>query len=57
MRKRYKSKLQSCGLCKPHKRGWEHRWKGKDMQLVEDAEREMHLALRHQQKVSPLFGG
>lgn len=26
MRKRYKIKARSCGLCKPHKRGWSHRY-------------------------------
>lgn len=25
MRKRLKNKRRSCGLCKPHKRGWEDR--------------------------------
>lgn len=46
MRKRYKLKLRSCGLCKPHKRGWDHRWKAKELQLVEFAEREVRSSLR-----------
>jgi hypothetical protein len=47
MRKRFKLKVRSCGICKPHKRGWDHRWKAKDLQLVELAEREMHSSVRH----------
>jgi hypothetical protein len=35
MRKRYKDKKRSCGLCKPHKRKWSKRWKVKDMVLEE----------------------
>jgi hypothetical protein len=27
MRKQLKTKRRSCGLCKPHKRGLENRWK------------------------------
>jgi len=30
MRKQYKDKRRACKLCKPHKRGWSHRWKEKD---------------------------
>lgn len=26
----YKNKKRSCMLCKPHKRGYVHRWKEKD---------------------------
>jgi len=29
MRKRLKNKKCSCKLCKPHKRGWDNRWKEK----------------------------
>lgn len=43
MRKRYKLKRRSCALCKPYKRGWESRWKAKDRQLLEVAEREMRI--------------
>jgi hypothetical protein len=45
MRKRYKLKLRSCGLCKPPKRAWVSRWKPKELQLVELAEREMRASL------------
>jgi hypothetical protein len=47
VRKRFKLKLRSCALCKPHKRGWEHRWKAKELQLAELAEREMRSSIRH----------
>ncbi len=30
MRKNYKQKRQSCGLCKPHKVGWDSRWTSKE---------------------------
>jgi len=30
MRKTYKQKRRSCALCKPHKVGWEKRWKPKE---------------------------
>lgn len=30
MRKVYKQKRRSCALCKPHKMGWEKRWKAKE---------------------------
>ena len=47
MRKQYKVKVRSCGLCKPHKRGWECRWKVKEQQLFAIAEREMRVVRRH----------
>jgi len=56
MRKHYKVKLRSCALCKPHKHGWEIRWKVKELQVMERSEREMQLALRHEQKISFLLG-
>lgn len=43
VRKRYKLKRRSCALCKPHKRGWDHRWKAKEGQRLETAEREMRV--------------
>lgn len=52
MRKRYKDKDRSCGLCKPHKRGWAQRWKPKEGQFLEETEREIQDAL-----MSSLFGG
>ena len=30
MRKAYKRKRRSCAFCKPHKVGWEKRWKPKE---------------------------
>jgi hypothetical protein len=30
MRKTYKQKRRSCALCKPHKVGWDVRWKPKE---------------------------
>jgi hypothetical protein len=30
MRKNYKRKRRSCALCKPHKVGWDKRWKPKE---------------------------
>lgn len=41
MRKRLKKKLRSCALCKPHKMGWDNRWKPKDAALLEEAEKEI----------------
>lgn len=42
MRKRYKSKTKStCGLCKPHKRGWSNRWKVKDFFRLKQDEAEI----------------
>jgi len=39
MRKRYKKKLRSCPMCKPHKMGWEHRFKKKDLDIMERSDR------------------
>ncbi|MFZ3122153.1 MAG: hypothetical protein WA104_02135 [Thermodesulfovibrionales bacterium] len=41
MRKQYKTKKRSCGLCKPHKKGWDNRWKPKDTAGMRQAEREI----------------
>lgn len=30
MRKQHKDKRRACGLCKPHKRGYENRWPVKE---------------------------
>lgn len=46
MRKRYRMKLRSCSLCKPHKRGWDNRWKAKELASGVLAEREIRSALR-----------
>lgn len=39
MRKRNKTKLCSCGLCKPHKMGWCNRWKPREFQALKEFER------------------
>lgn len=44
MRKQYRNKLRSCGLCKPHKRGLAQRWKPRDRQALREAGREMAAA-------------
>jgi hypothetical protein len=41
MRKQYKNKRRSCGLCKPHKCGTDNRWKPKARSLEKDAAREI----------------
>lgn len=38
MRKRYKLKLRSCSLCKPHKMHWDKRWTKKDEALLKEYE-------------------
>lgn len=44
MRKRYKNKLKSCALCKPHKRGFGVRWRPKELAGIARAERAAHEA-------------
>lgn len=39
MRKQYKIKKRSCALCKPHKMGWDKRWKPKERQAYKDFKR------------------
>ena len=46
MRKRFKRKKYSCGLCKPNKVGWASRWKGKDLALLKVFEKEKRFVLR-----------
>lgn len=41
MRKRRKNKLRSCSLCKPHKKGFDNRWKPKEHQLLLESEKEI----------------
>ena len=41
MRKVYKKKRRSCALCKPHKMGWEKRWKPKEAARVRAMEGEL----------------
>jgi hypothetical protein len=43
MRKRLKKKLRSCALCKPHKMGWDNRWKPRDESLLREAEQEIAI--------------
>ena len=45
MRKRYKKKDKSCPLCKPHKMGWENRWKVKELAKLEEDEEEILRAI------------
>lgn len=40
MRKRYKNKLRSCPLCKPHKTNGAKRWKIKEEFLLKEFEKE-----------------
>lgn len=44
MRKQYKKKKKSCAMCKPHKMGWDNRWKHKEKIQQEVDEEEMLLA-------------
>lgn len=46
MRKRLKRKRRACGLCKPHKKGMENRWKAKELARLKEAEAEMRTAGR-----------
>jgi len=39
MRKRFKQKKESCALCKPHKMGWQNRWKDKELSKLEETEK------------------
>lgn len=41
MRKRLKLKKRSCSLCKPHKMHISNRWKAKELQGIELAEKEI----------------
>lgn len=44
MRKQYKKKKRSCALCKPHKMGWDNRWKKKEREKRDLDEEEILLA-------------
>jgi len=39
VRKRYKKKLRSCPICKPHKMNGSKRWKVKDEALLREFEK------------------
>jgi hypothetical protein len=39
MRKQLKRKKRSCALCKPHKVGWERRWKPREAEKLKRFER------------------
>ena len=41
MRKQTKNKRRSCGLCKPHKRALENRWKPRVRAMLIEAEKEV----------------
>lgn len=41
MRKQYKEKKRSCGLCKPHKKGYTKRWKKRDEARMKEVEAEL----------------
>ncbi|MDP3727585.1 MAG: hypothetical protein Q8R35_03020 [bacterium] len=43
MRKRFKRKQHSCGLCKPQKVGWETRWKQRDFVRLREFEKERRM--------------
>lgn len=47
MRKHHKVKKRSCPMCKPHKMGWETRWKPQDLAALEEYEKERDASLRH----------
>jgi hypothetical protein len=47
MRKRRKIKKRSCQMCKPHKMGWEVRWKIKDLGKLELSEKEIRNITTH----------
>lgn len=40
MRKRFKKKKLSCGLCKPNKTNGEVRWKAKEFLMLKDFEKQ-----------------
>ena len=40
MRKRLKRKKRSWALCKPHKMGWDNRWKPREAARLREFERE-----------------
>jgi len=41
VRKRFKRKLRSCPMCKPHKTNGSVRWKPKDLEALKIAEKEI----------------
>jgi hypothetical protein len=50
MRKQYKTKKRSCGLCKPHKKGWVNRWKAKDREEICQVESEIKEHIKGEQR-------
>ncbi len=46
MRKRFRHKKRSCGLCKPHKRGRAGRWTAREAQALAIGEREIAHSTR-----------
>jgi hypothetical protein len=39
-----------CALCKPHKLGWDHRWKPEQRQALLEVEKEIRAVLRQGQE-------
>ena len=46
MRKQLKNKRRCCGLCKPHKRGLENRWKPRAKQVALESAREVEAEMK-----------
>jgi hypothetical protein len=44
MRKQFRNKRRACALCKPHKRGWEYRFKAAERAGRRAAEHEVRAA-------------
>jgi hypothetical protein len=42
VRKRYRKKRRSCGVCKPDKKGISKRWEGRQEVLLKDFERRLN---------------
>ena len=42
MRKQFKIKKRSCAFCKPHKVGWDNRWKSKEKERMIREEKEIY---------------
>lgn len=47
MRKQYKVKKRSCTLCKPHKMGWDNRWKVKDLSDLIESQKEIYEEINY----------
>jgi len=47
MRKMFKIKSHSCALCKPHKTGYQNRWRAKDLEKMKIFEKEKVLIINN----------